>query len=73
MLDVFNTLLRHLRLSIDANPTDPRRKEDEKNFQEAVINTIGEFANHLPDYQKIEILMFVMGKIPMPSDDGCVL
>ena len=29
----------------------------------------GEFANHLPDYQKIEIMMFVMGKVPMPSGD----
>ena len=29
----------------------------------------GEFANNLPDFQKIEILMFVMGKMPMPRDD----
>ena len=32
----------------------------------------GEFANNLPDYQKIEILMFVMGKVPGPSEDGVV-
>jgi hypothetical protein len=28
----------------------------------------GEFANHLPDYQKIQILMFVMGKVPKVTD-----
>ena len=28
----------------------------------------GEFANNLPDYQKIEIMMFIMGKVPLPTD-----
>ncbi|ELT96778.1 hypothetical protein CAPTEDRAFT_225122 [Capitella teleta] len=68
VLEVFNTLLRHLRLSLDSDTSDPQKKSDEKNFQEAVINTIGEFANHLPDYQKIQILMFVMGKVPKVTD-----
>lgn len=27
----------------------------------------GEFANNLPDYQKIEIMMFIMGKFPQFS------
>ena len=30
----------------------------------------GEFANNLPDYQKIDIMMFVMSKVPMPSDEA---
>lgn len=30
----------------------------------------GEFANNLPDYQKIDIMMFVMSKVPMPTDDA---
>jgi hypothetical protein len=41
VLEVFNTLLRHLRLSLDSDTSDPQKKSDEKNFQEAVINTIG--------------------------------
>ena len=41
VLEVFNTLLRHLRVSVDYKHSDPQRMNDEKNFQEAVINTIG--------------------------------
>ncbi|XP_071449054.1 protein EFR3 homolog cmp44E isoform X2 [Hetaerina americana] len=37
---------------------------DERQYQEALINALGEFANHLPDYQKIEIMMFIMSKVP---------
>ncbi|XP_046386953.1 protein EFR3 homolog cmp44E isoform X2 [Ischnura elegans] len=37
---------------------------DERLYQEALINALGEFANHLPDYQKIEIMMFIMSKVP---------
>ena len=68
VLEVFNTLLRHLRFSVDYESNDPVRQQDEENFQEAVINTIGDFANNLPDYQKIEILMFVMGQVPQPTE-----
>lgn len=46
-----------------------RHDADEKLYQEALINALGEFANHLPDYQKIEIMMFIMSKVPIPSDD----
>jgi hypothetical protein len=69
VLDVFNTLLRHLRVSVDQESgEDAERQLDEEHFQEAVINTIGDFANNLPDYQKIEILMFVMGQVPLPTE-----
>ena len=44
MLEVFNTLLRHLRVSVDNKHSDQERMNDEKNFQEAVINTIGKFS-----------------------------
>jgi hypothetical protein len=29
----------------------------------------GQFANNLPDYQKIEIMMFVMGKFPQFQEE----
>ncbi|KAI8433002.1 hypothetical protein MSG28_013879, partial [Choristoneura fumiferana] len=32
---------------------------DEKLYQEALINALGEFADHLPDFQKIDIMMFI--------------
>lgn len=41
-------------------------------YQEALINALGEFANHLPDYQKIEIMMFIMSKVPYSQPDRIV-
>ena len=41
VLDVFNTLLRHLRISVDSAPTEGPKAVDERNFQEAIVNTIG--------------------------------
>ena len=37
---------------------------DEKIFQDTIINTLGEFANNLPDFQKIEIMVFIINKAP---------
>eukprot|EP00105_Crassostrea_gigas_P001528 XP_011413750.1 PREDICTED: protein EFR3 homolog B isoform X5 [Crassostrea gigas] len=68
VLDVFNTLLRHLKTSVDNKSPEGEKRNMEKKFEEAIINTIGEFANNLPDYQKIEIMMFIMGKFPQFSN-----
>jgi len=70
VLEVFNTLLQHLRLSVENAPSNGPRASDEHNFQEAIVNTVGEFANNLPDYQKIEIMVFVMGKVHLPSENS---
>ncbi|KAL3219618.1 hypothetical protein MRX96_030368 [Rhipicephalus microplus] len=72
VLEVFHSLLNHLRHSITIRSTDGSDVEDEREFQEAVIATLGEFANNLPDYQKIEIMMFILGKVPAPQgpDEG---
>ncbi len=51
MLEVFNTLLRHLRVSVDNKHNDPHKMQDEKNFQEAIINTIGGFQIQLYNIQ----------------------
>lgn len=45
-------------------------QSEERQYQEGLINALGEFANHLPDYQKIEIMMFIMSKIPFPLVDN---
>ncbi|XP_022255240.1 protein EFR3 homolog B-like [Limulus polyphemus] len=70
VLEMFNSLLNHLRNSIDVHSLTNTDQEDEKLFQESVINTLGEFANNLPNYQKIEIMMFIMGKIPQSGEDS---
>ncbi|XP_035226365.1 protein EFR3 homolog B-like isoform X2 [Stegodyphus dumicola] len=70
VLEIFNSLLNHLKHSIDIRTTTETDELDEKHFQECVINTLGEFANNLPDFQKIEIMMFIMGKVPLPTNES---
>ena len=64
VLEVFNTLLHHLRLSVDARGESSKSQEA---FEQAIIKTVGIFAQALPDYQKSEIMMFIMGKLPVSS------
>uniref|UniRef100_A0A8C5HBA3 EFR3 homolog B n=1 Tax=Gouania willdenowi TaxID=441366 RepID=A0A8C5HBA3_GOUWI len=78
VLEVFNTLLRQLRLSVDYELTGTYdgntnigtkiiKAHEERQLQEAVIRTIGSFANTLPTYQRSEVMLFIMGKIPVPG------
>ncbi|KFW64142.1 Protein EFR3 B, partial [Pygoscelis adeliae] len=78
VLEVFNTLLRQLRLSIDYALTGSYdcvagvstkiiKEHEERMFQEAVIKTIGSFASTLPTYQQSEVMVFIMNKVPLPS------
>lgn len=78
VLEVFNTLLRQLRLSVDYELTGSYdgstnigtkiiKAHEERQLQEAVIRTIGSFANTLPTYQRSEVMLFIMGKIPVPG------
>lgn len=62
VLEIINSLLSHLRDSVKHGLS----QTEERQYQEALINALGEFANHLPNYQKIEIMMFIMNKIPFP-------
>uniref|UniRef100_A0A5F9CKM8 EFR3 homolog A n=1 Tax=Oryctolagus cuniculus TaxID=9986 RepID=A0A5F9CKM8_RABIT len=78
VLEVFNTLLKHLRLSVEFEANDLQggpagsaslntssKDNDEKIVQNAIIQTIGFFGSNLPDYQRSEIMMFIMGKVPV--------
>uniref|UniRef100_A0A8V0Y0J0 Protein EFR3 homolog A n=1 Tax=Gallus gallus TaxID=9031 RepID=A0A8V0Y0J0_CHICK len=77
VLEVFNTLLKHLRISVDFELGDRRssagsatfstssKENDERIVQNAIIQTIGFFGSNLPDYQRSEIMMFIMGKVPV--------
>ncbi|XP_075599422.1 protein EFR3 homolog A isoform X8 [Balearica regulorum gibbericeps] len=77
VLEVFNTLLKHLRISVDFELGDRRssagsatfstssKESDERIVQNAIIQTIGFFGSNLPDYQRSEIMMFIMGKVPV--------
>lgn len=61
-LDIINNLLTHLRTSTLSTQNEPTPEETQ--YQEALINALGEFANHHPDYQKIEIMLFIMNTVP---------
>lgn len=108
VLEVFNTLLKHLRMSVDfelgdgsrrnsaSSLSSTRTKESEERIvQNAIIQTIGDrfmcslrsdllcrktlnkfnkmdscvclgfFGGNLPDYQRAEVMMFIMGKVPV--------
>ncbi|KAF7662204.1 hypothetical protein LDENG_00242730 [Lucifuga dentata] len=78
VFEVFNTLLRQLSLSVDYELTGSYdgtssigtkiiKAHEERQLQEAVIRTIGSFANTLPTYQRSEVMLFIMGKIPVPG------
>lgn len=65
LLSIFNSLLKHLRTSVDFERSGKCGDSNaEKQYQEALINAMGDFANALPDYQKVEMMMFTVGNIP---------
>ena len=37
---------------------------DERRLQDTLIKSMGDFAYALPNYQKLEVMMFILGKIP---------
>uniref|UniRef100_A0AAV2L737 IQ motif containing B1 n=1 Tax=Knipowitschia caucasica TaxID=637954 RepID=A0AAV2L737_KNICA len=75
VLEVFNTLLRQLRQSVDYELTGyydnvgkrQTSSAEERELQDAVVHTIGSFAHTLPVYQRSEVMLFIMGKIPVPG------
>ena len=73
VLEVFNTLLRHLRVSVDARfsakKANKAMADDEAKFEESLVSTVGAFATVLPDFQKTDIMLFIMGKFPFPSSE----
>lgn len=71
-MEIINSLLTHLRASVSREQRGGGvgSNVDERQYQEALINALGEFAAHLPDYQKIEIMMFIMSKVPFISQQG---
>lgn len=81
VIEVFHSLLKHLRISAEhpvSGPGDtvPPAQADEERFQEVVLETVGSFAEHLTTNQKVEIMIFIIGKIPtttVPHAKACLL
>lgn len=66
VLEIINSLLEHLRTSIN---THGKREAD---FQEAIMDTLAEFSSNLPDYQKTEILFFIKSRAPSLKTDSVI-
>lgn len=59
LLAIFNSLLKRLRFSVEYQQSKQCPKPAaEKAFQDTLINAMGDFANALPDYQKVNFFFF---------------
>lgn len=59
VLDVFRTLVKHLRISIQGPLEMQQSSEDSLKFQKSITKTVGEFAGVLPDYHKPDIMHLI--------------
>ncbi|CAF0850627.1 unnamed protein product [Adineta ricciae] len=61
-------LLKFLKKSFQnqssLNTNSSTNNQDEREFQTAVINGIGDFAEKLPDFQMMEIMQFIVTSLP---------
>ncbi len=67
VLDIFRTLVRHLRISIETVAEGPSDLTSSLTFQQSITITVGEFAGVLPDYHKPDILGLINSYVPVPS------
>jgi len=69
VLEAINELLKHLRNSVtkasDTRDPDP----DDQRYREALLTALGEYSSSLPNFQMIEIMMFILGKAPASMAD----
>lgn len=61
VLDVFRTLVKHLRISIQGpvGAQDEVSSDDSLKFQKSITKTVGDFAGALPDYHKPDIMNLI--------------
>jgi len=64
VLEIVNSIVQHIQVSTKLTGADA----DEKAYRETLIAALGEYVTHLPDYQKIEIMKFIMQKVPAGAD-----
>lgn len=62
VIEIINSLLEHIRSSVVCVASGKEGSE-EKMYQETLIQALGEYAQHLPDYQKIDSMVFILNKV----------
>ena len=56
-------ILQYIRTSCETM----NRCKDGRAFNEAVLAALGEYSSSLPNFQIIEIIIFILGKVSIPS------
>ncbi|XP_066918640.1 protein EFR3 homolog B-like [Clytia hemisphaerica] len=67
ILEVFNTLLKHLKISVDTMGIQTSKSlegHSEGGVQKAIINAAGAFSSILADYQRVDVMLFIITKVP---------
>jgi hypothetical protein len=67
VLEIVNAIVAHLGVSTKLEKEGTGGDEEERAYRETLIAALGEYVTHLPDYQKIEIMKFIMQKVPCRS------
>jgi hypothetical protein len=57
---VINSFLGHIRIFF----TVENSSSEESAYLDTLVDCLGKFTAHIPDYQKIEIMVFIMSKVP---------
>uniref|UniRef100_A0AC35TLN6 Serine/threonine-protein kinase TOR n=1 Tax=Rhabditophanes sp. KR3021 TaxID=114890 RepID=A0AC35TLN6_9BILA len=64
LLSTYNDMLKNLKTSVEFQESGKCNDvENEKVYQETFTHAIGNFCSILPDYQKLEIMIFTTGEI----------
>lgn len=67
ILEVFNTLLKHLNFSVEYMLDSMKKEKEshpEKTVQNAIINAAGAFSSILADYQRVDVMLFIILRVP---------
>jgi len=68
VLETINALLTHLRTSVEKAQASRDPNPDQQRYHEALLTALGEYSSSLPNFQMIEIMMFILGKAPHQVD-----
>jgi len=64
VLETINSLLTHLRSSVESMSERREAEPDNMRYNEAILNALGEYCSSLPNFQIIEVMIFVLGRVP---------
>jgi len=64
VLETINALYTHLRSSVEQTSRRIEPDPDAQRYHEALLTALGEYSSSLPNFQMIEIMMFILSKSP---------